>query len=335
MSVRFSILMPVYNRAKYVRQAIDSVLAQTFTDYELIAVDDGSTDGSVEILEEAAAAHPDRIKVIRQPNQGPEVARNTAAAAAQGEYLAFLDSDDFFFPSTLATYDRIIRHFDSPPIIVGSWAYYPDGQPLPPAPPESTPVEVVVYEDYLAKMEPVLCVQTMLAIRKSVYDAVGGHRHSTSQTWYGDTFDLLLKLGTYSPCIFIREPRTFAYRVHAGNSLKQIASHAAGIMSLGHFERRGEYPGGKKRLWDRYAVIGGVASTWAWVYCWGNGHRLLALRLCFNTAPMVFAAVCKKLLRFFRKPAKPVFLPDTKVDFSSDLGQLESSVSNWDACVEP
>ena len=60
MSVRFSILMPVYNRAKYVRQAIDSVLAQTFTDYELIAVDDGSTDGSVEILEDAAAARPKR-----------------------------------------------------------------------------------------------------------------------------------------------------------------------------------------------------------------------------------------------------------------------------------
>lgn len=335
MSVLFSILMPVYNRAKYVRQAIDSVLAQTFTDYELIAVDDGSTDGSVEMLEEAAAAYPDRIRVIRQPNQGPEVARNTAAAAAHGEYLAFLDSDDFFFPSTLATYDRIIRHFDSPPIIVGSWAYYPDGQPLPPAPPECTPVEVVIYKDYLAKMEPVLCVQTMLAIRKSAYDAVGGHRQSTSQTWYGDTFDLLLKLGMYSPCIFIRGPQTFAYRVHAGNSLKQIASHAGGIMSLARLERQGMYPGGKKRLWDRYALIGGVASTWAWVYCWRNGYRLLALRLCFNTAPMVFAAVCKKVLRFFRKPAKRIILPEPNADFVPDLSNLESSVSTQQTCVEP
>ena len=58
MKVQFSILMPVYNRAKYLRQAIDSVLAQTFTDYELIAVDDGSTDGSLEILEQAATAFP-------------------------------------------------------------------------------------------------------------------------------------------------------------------------------------------------------------------------------------------------------------------------------------
>ena len=335
MKARFSILMPVYNRAKYLREAIDSVLAQTFTDYELIAVDDGSTDGSLEMLEEAAAAHPDRIKVIRQPNQGPEVARNTAAAAAEGEYLAFLDSDDFFFPLTLATYDRIIRHFDSPPIIVGSWAYYPDGQPLPAAPTESTPVEVVVYKDYLAKMEPVLCVQTMLAIRKTVYDAVGGHRHSTSQTWYGDTFDLLLKLGTYSPCIFIREPRTFAYRVHAGNSLKQIQSHAGGVMSLARLERHGSYPGGKKRLWDRYALIGGVASTWAWVYCWREGHRALALRLCWNTAPMVFGAVCKKLLRSFRKPAERVILPEPNKDSSPDLRHVQSSVSSPHACVEP
>ena len=111
MKFRFSVVMPVYNRAKYLRQAIDSVLSQTFTDYELIAVDDGSTDDSPEILK----SYGNRITVVRQPNQGPEVARNTGAALAQGEYLAFLDSDDIFSPHVLETYDRIIRAFDSPP----------------------------------------------------------------------------------------------------------------------------------------------------------------------------------------------------------------------------
>jgi glycosyltransferase involved in cell wall biosynthesis len=120
VKVRFSILMPVYNREKYLRQAIDSVLAQTFTDYELIAVDDGSTDGSVELLE----SYGDQIKILKQHHQGPEVARNTAAAIAEGAYLVFLDSDDFLFPNALATYDQVIRNFDLPPLILGTMLFF-------------------------------------------------------------------------------------------------------------------------------------------------------------------------------------------------------------------
>ena len=81
MTVRFSILMPVYNREKYVRQAVESVLSQTSTDFEVFAIDDGSTDGSAEILKSFGT----RIKLIQQRNQGPEVARNAGAAMAQGE----------------------------------------------------------------------------------------------------------------------------------------------------------------------------------------------------------------------------------------------------------
>jgi len=127
MKVRFSVLMPVYNREKYVRQAIDSVLSQTFTDHELLVVDDGSTDGSAEVLK----SYGTRIRLIRQRNQGPEVARNAALASAQGEYVVLLDSDDFLFPFALATYDQIIRTFNSPPVLIGSLIDYRDGQPIP------------------------------------------------------------------------------------------------------------------------------------------------------------------------------------------------------------
>jgi glycosyltransferase involved in cell wall biosynthesis len=67
MNFRFSVVIPVYNRAKFLRQAIDSVLSQTFTDYEVIAVDDGSTDESLEILK----SYGSRIKIIQQKNQWP------------------------------------------------------------------------------------------------------------------------------------------------------------------------------------------------------------------------------------------------------------------------
>ena len=306
MKVRFSVVMPVYNREKYVRQAIDSVLSQTFTDYELIVVDDGSTDGTPEVLK----SYGTRIQVIRQQNRGPEVARNTGAAVAQGEYIALLDSDDYFFPSALATYDRVIRTFNSPPLIVGSELIYQEGDRIPVQPLATGPVEVLKFEDYLSKTVPIGWFCSMYVIRKSVYDEIGGFRNSDSQTWWGDGFDFILKLGTRGPCIVIQKPHSFAYRLHETNSIRSLKHHADGMLGLVRSERQGQYPGGRKRRWDRYALIGGVSSTFAVLYCWRGGERKVALRLLFGTAPMVFAAAWTKFLRYFRKPAQPNVLPE-------------------------
>ena len=305
MKFRFSVVIPVYNRANFLRQAIDSVLSQTFTDFEVIAVDDGSTDGSLEILN----SYGSRITVIRQVNQGPEVARNAGVALAQGEYIAFLDSDDFFFPHALECYERVIQEFNAPPVIVGAERYFREGQAIPKEAYELGPLKVLSFKDYLSKTVSVLCCQSILAMRKSVFDEVGGHRKN-SETWYGETFDLLLMTGTYGPCIFIQKPYTFAYRVHESNSIRNVQSHARGMLYLARLERQGRYPGGIQRRWDRYAIIGGVASTWAVRYCWRGKQRMLAIRLLLGTAPMVLAAAVKKALRFFRKSPQSISFPE-------------------------
>jgi len=298
--------MPVYNREKYVREAIDSVLSQTFTDFELFAIDDGSTDGSTEILK----SYGSRIKLIQQCNHGPEVARNKAAALAQGEYLSFFDSDDFLFPNALAIYDRIIREFDSPPVIIGSEIFFREGKPIPAQAFAPRPVKVFTYRDYLSKTVSVTGVTSKFLIRKSVFDEVGGMRNSTAQTFHNDDLNILLKTGTHGPCIIMQAPYTVGYRVHEGNSLKNIEVTAEGVLSLARSERLGEYPGGSGRLWDRYVLLGGRASTWAWKYCWRNRQRKLAIQLLLGTAPMVFASVCSKLLRYVRKPPQPTVLPE-------------------------
>jgi len=306
MKVRFSILMPVYNRERYVRQAVESVLSQTFTDFEVFAIDDGSTDGSAEILK----SFGNRIKLIQQRNQGPEVARNAGAALAQGEYLAFLDSDDFLFPSALATYDRIIRTFDSPPLILGSDVFYREGRVIPAEAILPNPVEVVQYRDYISKTIPLTTPNSKIVIKKSVFDEVGGLRNSTPLTFHNDDLYILLKTGTYGPCIVVQKPYTVAYRMHEGNSIKNVRLIAEGVLLLARSERLGEYPGGRQRRWDRYAVLGGRASTWALRYCWRGGQKKLALWLLFKTAPMVFAALWNKSLRRFHKPIAPVVLPE-------------------------
>src|SRR5664280_442891 len=93
-----SIVVPLFNKAAYIRRALDSVARQTFGDFEVIIVDDGSTDGG----EKIAGSYPDaRFRVIYQENQGPGAARNAGIAEATGELTAFLDADDEWLPRHL------------------------------------------------------------------------------------------------------------------------------------------------------------------------------------------------------------------------------------------
>lgn len=308
MGVLFSVVMPVYNRAKYLRQAVDSVLSQTYRNFELIAVDDGSTDGSLEVL----YSYGNRIQVIRQKNSGPEVARNAGVSASRGEYIALLDSDDFFFPRTLETYDRVIRAFGAPPLIVGAELYYKDGTPISIRTPPPGPVEVLKYPDCLSKTVSLSIMSSLYVIQKSTYEEIGGFRNSDSETWWGDITDFVLKLATHGPFLLIRAPLTAGYRIHDANSTKSLRSHADGLLGVVRAERQGLYPGGSQRRWDRYALIGGISAQWAVSYCWRGGERKAALRLLFGAAPMVFAAVVKRLLRPFQKPAATIVLREER-----------------------
>jgi len=104
---KVSVIIATYNRADYVRQAVDSVLAQSLRDFELIVVDDGSTDGTAAVLAEYGA----RIRVIATPNRGAARARNAGLAAATGEYVAFLDSDDLSDPERLSLQAAVLDTF--------------------------------------------------------------------------------------------------------------------------------------------------------------------------------------------------------------------------------
>lgn len=96
-----SVIVPVYNARRYLARCIESVLGQTYTELELILVDDGSRDGSEAICDDYAA-RDSRVRVIRKANAGVSAARNDGIAAARGEYIAFCDNDDFYAPGMLA-----------------------------------------------------------------------------------------------------------------------------------------------------------------------------------------------------------------------------------------
>ena len=98
--IKVSVIIPIYNAYDYLRPAMDSVLDQTLRDIEIICIDDGSTDKSLEILKEYQKSD-DRVRIITETNAGPALARNKGISRARGEYVAFLDADDFFEPILL------------------------------------------------------------------------------------------------------------------------------------------------------------------------------------------------------------------------------------------
>lgn len=108
-SLKASIIIPLYNKALYVRRALDSIAAQTFSDFEVIVVDDGSTDEGASIV----ASYPDtRFRLIKQSNAGPGAARNNGIAQAQGEFIASLDADDEWLPTYLEESLRLLEGFN-------------------------------------------------------------------------------------------------------------------------------------------------------------------------------------------------------------------------------
>ena len=124
-SKKVSIIIPVYNVVKYLDKCIESVCAQTEKSIEIILVDDESNDGSIDVCRRWAEKD-DRIVLIEQKNAGAGAARNTGLRAAKGEYLLFLDSDDFFEPDMVEEALKSIEEVNADFVVFGSDTYYMD-----------------------------------------------------------------------------------------------------------------------------------------------------------------------------------------------------------------
>lgn len=125
--MKFSILIPVYNVERYLEQCLKSVINQTFDDYEVIIVDDGSTDNSSHMCDSFAEKYPEKIHVIHKENQGLISARRTAIDKAQGEFCVFVDSDDFIECNLLKTVNNYLLKDINIDMVIYSFNYYSDG----------------------------------------------------------------------------------------------------------------------------------------------------------------------------------------------------------------
>ena len=117
---KVSIILPVYNAQDYLERCLNSVLNQDYKNIELIAIDDGSSDNSWNILEKYKEIHGDRIKIIKQKNMGVSKTRNKGISIATGEYLTFIDNDDFFDPGYIKRFEHEIDN-NNLDVVVGGY----------------------------------------------------------------------------------------------------------------------------------------------------------------------------------------------------------------------
>jgi cellulose synthase/poly-beta-1,6-N-acetylglucosamine synthase-like glycosyltransferase len=273
--MKFSVVIPLYNKARYVHGAVHSVLAQTLPPHEVIVVDDGSSDGSAAIVE--AIADP-RVRLVRQPNAGVSAARNRGIALATGDWIAFLDADDWYHPEMLAALKQ--AHEACPEAgLLGAQSRTMQNVPDDPDPwPVSDSFfEVEVVDDLRQRwMRTAPFNSSSVAIRASLLREMGtcfieGESH-------GEDLDMWFRVADRTPVAVVNAPFA-AIRVLPDSLSRRTpsATPPAFLTRMRDAARAGSLPRPETALW----FVGQQEVTMAREML-GAGNRMAALRLLWD-----------------------------------------------------
>lgn len=201
----FSVIIPLYNKAPYVAKAIESVLGQTYRDFEVIVIDDGSTDQSLEV---AKTFENKSITIISQPNSGVSTARNNGVKIAKYPYICFLDADDWWHPTFLEKMKRLITDFPDAGIYGSGYYIVKNGQEriAPIGVPQGFEQGIIDYCEVYAKT---LCMPLWtgaVIVPKYIFDEEGGFK---SQLKLGEDFDLWIRIALKNKVILVNKPLAY------------------------------------------------------------------------------------------------------------------------------
>lgn len=225
-----SVIVPAYQQRRWVVEALDSVFAQTYPHIEVIVVDDGSDDGTADLVRER---YGEAVHVLRQTNEGPAAARNAGLALARGELVQFLDADDRLAPTKIALQVDALARFPAYDVAYCDCTFFPDTPPRArhgmPAPPADDSSDLLAFLDGNFITAPHAAL-----LRRAVLQAAGGFDPSL---WGVEDYDLWLRLAARG-CRFLHTPGRLAlYRsrpdslssddVHQVNSTLRVLTKAA------------------------------------------------------------------------------------------------------------
>ncbi|MFH7027665.1 MAG: glycosyltransferase family 2 protein [Heteroscytonema crispum UTEX LB 1556] len=219
---KVSVIIPAYNAMNYLPKTLESVLQQTFIDFEVFIVDDGSCDRIVEWSSQIADS---RVKLISQPNKGVSTARNTGIAYAQGEYIAFLDADDLWQPTKL---EKQVNCLEKNPKVgvVYTWTLLIDEQDNPTGRIFASHAEGNVWQQLLE--DDVISTGSSAIIRRTCFDNVGVFDPNLA---FAEDLDLWLRIASHYPFAVVKEPLTL-YRLHQQNATKNRQKMFQGLRTV-------------------------------------------------------------------------------------------------------
>jgi glycosyltransferase involved in cell wall biosynthesis len=203
----FSVIIPLYNKAPYVVKALRSVMSQTFREFEVIIIDDGSTDQSYEVAQNFIL-QTTNFKLHTQPNQGVSVARNNGVKIAQYPYICFLDADDWWAPTFLEEMKALIEEFPDAGIYGSSYYKVKDSKNIP----ANIGVEkdfergLINYCQVYAKTLWMPLWTGTVVIHKKIYEEEGGFKPNLK---LGEDFDLWIRIAMKHPVAYLNKPLAY------------------------------------------------------------------------------------------------------------------------------
>lgn len=200
--MQISVIIPTYNRAQLIREAVESVIGQDFSDWELLIIDDGSTDNTREIV----GKYGKSVKYVHQENAGPSAARNRGMSCAGGKYIAFLDADDVWLPEKLAIQNKLMENSRSAGIV--ATGYYVCDRDLNVRETVIRKRKKVRRRDLLVKNT--ILTSSVLGRRECILE--GGLFNERYR--FGEDWDMWLRIASRFEIAYVQEPLC-KYRVHS------------------------------------------------------------------------------------------------------------------------
>jgi len=299
---QFSVIIATYNQEHFIRDAVDSALAQSCLSKEVIVVDDASSDRTVQVLEE----YGEKIRLLKmKTNQGANRARNAGAAMATGEYLVSLDGDDLLLPWALDAYQRILDS-KQPRIILCRLLFFQGPVPSPHFADFGPKMQIVEYDALVHKDRPYRGSASAIVVERNVFEGVGGW---TEKIWPSEIDDFTVKAGYSGRTVHILSHPTTAYRLHANNTMHQVSKFVDTMHMVIRKEKAGQYPGGPRFHFERCAYIGGAVFFWFRRALSAGLYRRAAKFFADGWLMILAAIVAKLAVRIKgRRPAESIVL---------------------------
>ena len=229
MNPFFSVVISVYNKETYILNTIHSVIHQTFQDFEIIAINDGSKDRSLEILKQVADS---RITVINQENQGASHARNRGMAIAKGRFIALLDGDDLWDKAFLHSMYNLIDTYKNQSVFTAAIAHQ-HHKKISPVPYSFKPTETVSVLDYFkASARHTILSGSSAVFKKDILETTGVF---DTRIKSGQDTDLWIRIGLHYPIVFLN--KVLVYYVQNPNSLSNSTTNLSAKPKFNNYEK--------------------------------------------------------------------------------------------------